>query len=378
MISLSLEILLLNWRDVRHPDAGGAETHMQEIGSRWARMGNSVTLVTSRFPGASSKEDISGVKVNRMGGKYGVYAAAADFLRRQSSRFDVVLESINTVPFFAPWFSKVPVVAQIYSIDNRRVLWQEIPVSGLPVMLGAYALSSLIPHVYGKSYVSTISKSSKARLVETGFNIDKVFVAYPGISDRFLAILDSTLESERPGATIVYLGRLKKYKRVQDVIVATKILAKIIPSIRLVIVGKGDYEDSLKVLVNDLGISDIVSFCGFVSEEEKAGILKKASLFVCTSQDEGGWTISGLEAMAAGVPILVSSSQRDLVVDGWNGYLLESSSPEVIAQRAAGLLQNPTLWRQISSNASRFARTYTWDLTADNTMIALTAALDQK
>ena len=51
----SLRILILNWRDLENPWAGGAEVHIHEIADGLVRRGHSVTLLSSHFPGSAAE-----------------------------------------------------------------------------------------------------------------------------------------------------------------------------------------------------------------------------------------------------------------------------------------------------------------------------------
>lgn len=319
---------------------------------------------------------VSGIRVRRMGNANTVYLHALRYLTSSTkmANYDVVFDSINTVPFFAPLVSKAPVVAQIYSIENRLVLFDEIPLRKFLLFVGAYIASSSIPRIYRECEAITISQYSKAHLVAEGFCPEMVHVAYPGISDAFRELLDASPEARRPNHTIVYLGRLKKYKGVQDIIFALHLIKKEIPDVKLLLIGRGDYEEQIRMLVSKLGLGETVKFCGFVSERQKALLLKSASLYLCTSRDEGGWTISAAEAMAAGVPILVTESQRDVIEDGSNGYLLPDSRPATIAEKVCGVLRDPSEWERLSENAEAFSGQFNWDITASVTMSTLVSA----
>jgi glycosyltransferase involved in cell wall biosynthesis len=366
-----MNILIVNWRDIRNPEAGGAEIHLHEIGSRWVKMGHCVTLLCSAFSGSNEEETIEGITVKRVGNKFSVYFRALQELVKTRSNYDVVLESINTVPFFTPSVSGIPVVAQIYSIENRMVLFREARMREYPLAACAYLASTLIPKVYSQCNIVTISRYAKDILVKRGIEPSMVHVAYPGISDEFHEILDKSKEVERPNHNLVYLGRLKKYKGVQDIIAAVAVLRKRFPDIHLSIMGKGDYEEKLKKLVLSLGLQEHVSFLGFVSESRKAEVLKSSSLFICTSVDEGGWTISAVEAMAAAVPILVTNSQRDLISDKPNGVLLSSPEPSYIAQVVYRILSDPELWKNMSRNALDYSKLFSWDNTSSTTLKVL-------
>jgi len=368
---------MLNWRDVKNPDAGGSEVHMHEIGSRWVKSGHAVTLLVSSFGRGSKEELVDGVDIRRTGNKLTVYLGIIKNLltSRKLNDYDVIFESINTIPFFAPIFSKIPVVGQIYSIENKSVLLQEASPSMIPLASVAYLLSSAIPRVYKKCEVTTISNASKEALESEGFSSERIHVAYPGLSNSWLEIIRKQGWIERPNHSIVYLGRLKKYKGVQDLLHAIPAMRKKIPGIKLRIVGKGDYEPILRSLVNSLGIEQNVEFCGFVSERKKARILSESSLYVCTSLDEGGWTIAAVEAMSAGVPVLVTKSQIDVIGDGRTGRLLRSSDPETIAENAVDLLQDRNAWSILSKNSIDFSKRFNWDNTAAITLEALQRAV---
>ncbi|MDA4131268.1 MAG: glycosyltransferase family 4 protein [Thaumarchaeota archaeon] len=371
-----MKILILNWRDTKHPDAGGSELHMQEIGSRWAKTGNQVSLYSSSFSGGLRQEEIDGVDIQRIGNKYTVYPSALRRLlsSQRKNQFDVIFESINTVPFFSPLFTRSPVVGQIYSLENKSVLLQEMSARMLPIASVAYALSSAIPAVYKNCEITTISNASKEVLVSRGFTSKKVHVAYPGMSDSWPSTLTLTPDIDRPNHSVVYLGRLKKYKGVQDILRALPLIKREIHDIKLRIIGKGDFEPTLRNMVDSLGIQDQVEFCGFVSEIEKARILKESSVYICTSRDEGGWTISAVEAMSAGVPLLVTKSQLDVLDGGKTGWLLENEDPALIAQKVIQMLQDRSLWASLSSSSLRYSKNFNWDGTASKTFEALKKA----
>ena len=56
-------IVVLNWRDVEHPQAGGAEQYMHQIARRWVEIGAHVTWLTARAPGQSRRAVIDGIEV---------------------------------------------------------------------------------------------------------------------------------------------------------------------------------------------------------------------------------------------------------------------------------------------------------------------------
>jgi glycosyltransferase involved in cell wall biosynthesis len=362
--------LLLNWRDISNPLAGGAETHMHEFAKRWVSSGHSVTLLSSKFRGSPGKEVIDGVDVLRLGNEYSTYLEAMRFLARDRYKrtYDVVYEAINTVPYLSPLVAAVPVVAQIFSMDNKIALLREANLARLPIVMVAFSVSRLIPTVYHDAWVITNTDSSRLKLIQSGFRGEKVFGVPPGISEEFRTDIAKLSNPDRPNSNVVYLGRLKKYKDVQSVIASLVFLKQEIPNIKLLVIGKGDYEPQLKSQVSSTNLEGHVEFFGYVSEEQKASLLNTASLYVCTSADEGGWTISAIEAMAAGVPALVTPTQIDVIDHGKNGVLLDSPHPKAIASAISVALKDRARWTKMSENAKRFSASINWN---DSSSIAL-------
>ena len=65
-----MNILLVNWRCMKNPEAGGAEVHFHEIFKRIAAMGHTVTLVSHHYPDAAREEVVDGIRVIRVGNKF--------------------------------------------------------------------------------------------------------------------------------------------------------------------------------------------------------------------------------------------------------------------------------------------------------------------
>jgi glycosyltransferase involved in cell wall biosynthesis len=147
-----------------------------------------------------------------------------------------------------------------------------------------------------------------------------------------------------------------------------------LPSISLVIVGKGDYELKLRQEVIKFGLTDKVQFTGFVSEEDKIILLKKSSVFVCCSIDEGGWTIAGLEAMKCGVPLVVTDSQKDLVKEGITGFVTSYEVVSVAEKIRAVLNSN---WKSMSDESYKMSSNITWENSAKVALRGLNLAMDK-
>ena len=131
---------------------------------------------------------------------------------------------------------------------------------------------------------------------------------------------------------------------------------KEIPSARFLIVGDGPNTCFLKEMAKDLGIQEYVNFTGRVPNEDLPRYIKAADLYVSTSLSDGA-SISLIEAMACGLPVVVSDipGNREWVKNGKNGFLVPVKDPTALAEKIVFLLKNDDLRRLLGDNNSELA-----------------------
>jgi len=168
--------------------------------------------------------------------------------------------------------------------------------------------------------------------------------------------------SEKPPYDCIMTGRLVEVKRVDIFLRAVKIIAGEIPDIRVVIIGDGKLSGELQRSACALGIERNVNFAGYHNNIEKW--LRKSKIFVLTSDSEG-LSLSMMEAMMCGLPVVVSNvgDLADLVQDGVNGYLVSRRSPELFAKRFIELLKDPWKLEAFSQAARQSALRYEMNAT---------------
>ncbi len=135
---------------------------------------------------------------------------------------------------------------------------------------------------------------------------------------------------------IISVGRLAKEKSFDILLEAAAIVLRQHARTRLVIVGGGLEERSLKRYAGELGIADHVDFVGTLPYEEVPGYLKAADLFSFASTTETQGLVT-MEAMAAGLPIAAinATGTHDIVTDGKDGLLTENNSSHWLRRSAA-------------------------------------------
>jgi glycosyltransferase involved in cell wall biosynthesis len=189
-----------------------------------------------------------------------------------------------------------------------------------PMAAYIYSLERLVSAAYRGERFVAISASTKADILARCGAKTHVDVVEPGIDTAFYR----PTRPKEPTPTLIYFGRLKKYKNIQTVIRSLPAIRRAVPGARLIVAGTGDYRPALEALTRRMGLEAAVSFAGFVSEEEKLGILSSATLKINPSVKEG-WGITNIEAALCGT-VSVSANVpglRDSVRDGVTGLLFD-------------------------------------------------------
>ncbi|MEP7344716.1 MAG: glycosyltransferase family 4 protein [Gemmatimonadaceae bacterium] len=349
-----MRLLLVNWQDRENPQSGGAEIHLHEIFGRLAQRGHEVHLLCGGWPGCLPEVTLDGIQVHRVGTRYTFPRFAhREFARRFASLgFDLVIEDINKVPLFTTrWGARVVgVVPHLFG----TTAFQELPA---PLAAVAWLAERPIPWMYRSTPFQVISQSTADDLAARGIAREHIQVIYCGI--------DSSHYTPQPAmraATPVfaYLGRLKRYKRI-DLIIQAFAKAEL-PDGRLEIAGAGDGRADLEKLVQSLDLTKRVTFLGRISEAEKIALLRRAWALVFTSPKEG-WGITNLEAAACGTPVLASDSPgiRESVRDGETGFLLPHGDVAALAGSMRRLASSPELVTLLGAQGRTFAETFTWE-----------------
>lgn len=367
-----MRVIVLNWLDRENPRAGGAEVHLHETFGRLAHRGHEVVLASSGWTGAEPRVELDGIEVHRVGGRL-TYCLEAPRLVRPwlaDGAFDLVVEDLNKAPLFAPLWSGVPALLLVHHLFGATAFGN----AAFPVAAATWALERAIPRAYRNTPTVAVSESTRSDLVARGLAGEGIRVVRNGVdTDAF-----KPSEERFPEPTILYLGRLARYKRVDLVLSATAAIRATGHSARLIVAGAGEDEKRLRGVAESLGLDEAaVSFVGHVPEDEKRDLYRKTWLHVLTSEKEG-WGITNLEAGACGTPSVASDSPglRESVVDGESGFLVPHGDIPALTDRILRLLDDPLLRAEMGRAARRYAEAHSWDKTADGIADAMQWAVD--
>jgi glycosyltransferase involved in cell wall biosynthesis len=370
-----VNLLVINWQDRHNPLAGGAEIHLHEVFGRLARRGHRVTLLVSGWSGAARRGTVDGMEVHRVGGRHTFPMRATPYYRRRLAdrAFDMIVEDLNKLPLFTPLWASRPVVLLVHHLFGATAFEE----ASFPVAAVTWLFERPLARIYRGVPVQAVSDSTAADLVDRGFDRDAIRVIPNGVDLEFYRPDAAVPRFAEP--TVVYVGRLKRYKRVDLIVRAIALLRDQGRAPRLEIAGKGDAEPRLRRLVDELGLGQQVRFAGYVSEDDKRTLFRRAWVHAFTSPKEG-WGISNLEAAACGTATVASDSPglRDSVRHGESGFLVRHGDVGALAGRLAELLGEPALRDRLGTGARRFAEYYAWDRTANATEAHLAALLGRR
>jgi glycosyltransferase involved in cell wall biosynthesis len=173
------------------------------------------------------------------------------------------------------------------------------------------------------------------------------------------------------GAYVLYVGGISPNKNLATLIRAFSRLQARARGVRLILVG--DYESdgfkscygALTELVQSLGLSREVQFTGFVPDEELCRLYNGAGLFVLPSFDEG-FGLPAIEAMACGLPVIVSAGNAMEEVVGDAGLIVDPNDEVGLTAHMDRLLGNTELRREFGEKGIRRAAEFSWESAARN------------
>lgn len=144
--------------------------------------------------------------------------------------------------------------------------------------------------------------------------------------------------------TIAFIGRLSHEKGADLALRSFHLLRAAFPDARMIVAGAGLERDALVEMARQLGISDAVTFTGWLSEHQIRATLRTASLLLVPSREESFGMVA-LEAATEACPVIATAvgGLPEVCIDGVTGLLCPPEDPEALATAAARLLADPDL-----------------------------------
>lgn len=354
-----MKILILNWRDVKHPRAGGADFRLQQVYAPLVRQGHEVILYSCAFPACAPQETIDGIEVHRLGNDVTFSFLCMMKLRGwvKLHRPDVVVEDLNKLPFYSPIVYRGPLVIQMHHLWRSSIFREAF----FPMALFIWLSEEMIRWVYRRCRFSVVSESTRDELIAMKVPARNIRVIHNGAD---LARYTPSSAAKQP--YMIWIGRLQKYKGPIDACRVLERLQEEFPELRLVIVGDGPFRAKLEKYIAAQGLRERVHLTGFIPEAQKIRLLQEAAVHLQSSYKEG-WGLSVIEANACGCPVVANDTTglRDSVIDGQTGLLYAFRNIEDAASKVRNVLKNPPLAEALINAGRARAAGFSWERNAE-------------
>jgi glycosyltransferase involved in cell wall biosynthesis len=365
-----MRFLMLNWRDPENPLSGGAERVTLGYLGALAKRGHEVFWFANDFAGARAKEtEIEGIRILRGGGKGSSIFEARKWYRAQP-KFDLVIDQIHGIPWYAPWWCGTNCVAYLHEVLGP--IWDAFyrwPLNWIGKTQERWTYG-----LYRNVHFWTACESTRDCLQAEGVKEVSIVrygvhtVALPALPEKRLTGGDSqslvTLAASRvkEPLRLIVVSRLAPNKRIDHAIETLRVLLDRKVEAALTIVGTGEIEGQLKALAATLP-AGAVRFTGPLPEAEKDALLQKSHFLLHTSQREG-WGLNVIEGNAMGTPAAVYpvAGLRESTLDNRTGLVAKAETPEALALRIMENLGAEDTYQRLRHNAWERAKKFHWSV----------------
>jgi glycosyltransferase involved in cell wall biosynthesis len=354
-------LLILNERDLLHPNAGGAEVNLFEVTRRLVARGYRATLLCESFAGGRREEVRDGIEIHRLGRRLAYYAQIPGAVRRHAGSDTVIIEHLCKVPFCTPLYTRRPIVAVTHHLFGRTTFRQ----APAPIAAAVLAAELLIPPVYRRCPFIAVSPSTRDDLIRRGVRPAQIRVIPNGVDCEHY----QPPPSENLGPpTLLAFGRIEPYKRFDLVLQIFARVRRELPDATLVLVGGGGGLEAVRAEIRRLNLGGAVTSTGPVDEGDKIRHIQNAQLVLNTSEKEG-WGLTVLEAAACGRPTIASDvpGLRDAVLHERTGLLLPHGDVDAFTRATVALLRDRSRRQALGTAARQWAMRFSWDGVAEAT-----------
>lgn len=360
-------VVWFSWKDIFHPRAGGAEVISSAIIKRYVAEGVNVVLFTSRPKGFAAFEQSGRYTVYRQGNAITCYPLSLLRYWRTKVNADVIVEEINTVPFFISLITSRPKVLFFHQLCKEVWFYQ------LPYMASifGYSLEKFWLFLLSKTDSIVMSESTKADLESHGFcNIANPVTEGVETSPR------TSFTARKFKGQILSFGSIRPMKRTIEQIEAFELAADRCEWLTLDIYGSGSgpyYEKFLAKIQNSCH-RDKISYLGHLPSDEKAFMLRRYDVLLMSSVKEG-WGLTITEAATQCVVTIAYNADglRDAVQHNVSGIICKSNCPKSMAAEILNIAYNDKLFETLSKNAWQESFKHNFD----NTFLTFKRALKE-
>ena len=354
-----------------YPFTGGVENYVYYLSKELVRMGHDIKVICANEPPSKKEEVVNGINIKRL--PYIAKIANTNItpglpfaLARED--YDIIHTHIPT-PWSADW-----------SLLDSKIKRKPLIVSYYNDVIGIGAAGS-IANLYNSTALKLLlKKADKIIIIQenyssyspylTGYH-DKIVVVPCGADvDRF-----TPAPIQKDEYTLFFLSLLDefhRYKGLEYLLKALKIVKKEIPAVKLIVGGKGVLMEKYKKTAASLGLGETVEFHGFIPDNKITEYYTRANIFILpsTSSVQEGFGIVALEAMACQTPV-ISTEIVGIAADlkeSKSGIIIPPKNVDKLADAIIKLLTDKASTKKMGINGRKLVeKKYTWKKIAEMT-----------
>ena len=366
-----------------------------ELSAAQARIGCEVHVIAKYTKGCKTVDQMAPFTVHRIRGKLILFEIMAFFKLISLNRkynFDILHSHGSSFFFFHVlrkffpkyWIFEIPLFVSVHNIrEYQDKIYREADFFSIAENILNTKLDNLREkkhkmlkrHIWQRikqrisykdaDYLLPVSNSLKKALIQTySINPQKIYILYNGVSSFVLKQSTKNIKCNFTEKNrLLFVGRTIGTKNEVALLKALPAILKSCPDTNLTIIGDGYWHDTLKQVAKKLGIEQYVTFLRHVPHKEIVTYYKNANVFVFPSFSEGLPKVV-LEAMACGLPVVASNvdGNNELVIDGYNGYLIDPYNIDDMVEKVVHLLKNKELAIKMGQNGRDIVlKSFTWD-----------------
>jgi len=343
------------------PDTGGVARHVDDLANLLIEKGHEVGVITRKRKGRD-KRKYTLLEVSRLNylrllsnvcGKGRVYEKIREF----QPEIVHAHHAFTPIPLFTLRAAKTFSLPAI--LTNHSAYFYDYEYLLKTIGYISFPFRTFIEKA---DIIVSVSKISKNFIKH--FTTKEVIVIPNGVDTRRFYPRNNGLRDQIDSDLVVlYVSRIVRRKGPHLLVEAIRYVKKRIPSVKLLVVGEGSFEEYLKMRVKDLDLEDNVEFLGKVPDEELPKVYSSADIFVLPSVYGESFGIVVLEAMSSGLPVIVSNvgGLREIVKNNVDGIILDKNNPIEIYKKIMLLYHNRELRGMLAYNArKKVLRMYDW------------------
>ncbi len=354
-----LRIIITNWRDPWHPEAGGAERYAWEMACAFVARGARVRFITARGAGQSRGEQRDGVEIIRLGGRLTVYPMVLAWLLVHRRWADAVLDCQSGIPFFTPVVlpRRVPVVCLVHHVHTNQF---GMFFPGWMARIGQFLEGPMSRVVYRRHGCVAVSPSTVKSMREGLRWTGDIYLIPNGtpMPTRPPQARSAAAATAEDLTRVIWIGRLVAHKRAERLV---QVAAR---GFTVEVVGRGPGTAKLSAAITAApDLAGEIHLHGFLSDEAKEDLIGRSLVHLSTSSHEG-WGLTVVEAAALGVPTVAYDVEgiRDAVLDGETGWLVRDDEELAdVVERAAKELASPDRRAAVSDACRAWATSLSWE-----------------